>query len=259
MMQYTIQSSCCLVEFPFFFSFLKNSKSTSFQWILFWHPWACLDCFMILTDWVGKILFSALDLVSLSIQRDTLIYQNCRLLIFVSLVAIYLLFFSPSSSCVQVQGRLCFLGTFGLSQVNFEIIWMRSAHICHQCDCSVASHRLFSLENVLVITKWHSWRKCSATYTSVKQSAPSLDFRRNNRMGTFRRHPLPNLNVHRWLLRPNEKTHYFPEQNPTRPVRLCDFVLRLDAVSQKPRPRQGGGRASGLCSRSFAVVLWRRT
>lgn len=40
--------------------------------------------------------FSVLDLVGLSIQRDRVIYQNCRLLIFMSLVAIYMLFFFSS-------------------------------------------------------------------------------------------------------------------------------------------------------------------
>lgn len=70
---------------------------------------------------------SALDLVGLSIQRDRLIYQNCRLLMFMSLVAIYMSFFS---SYVQVQGRLCFPGTFWfLSCKFFNHLNMDNAHL----------------------------------------------------------------------------------------------------------------------------------
>lgn len=84
-----------------------------------------------------------------------------------------------------------------------------------------------------------------------------------NWIWTFCWHLLPNLNVCRRLCNniemPKHLPSYFPAQNHTHSIRFCYFVPQIDTALQKLWLRQGGGRFSGLYSKSFAVVLWCRT
>lgn len=57
---------------------------------------------------------------------------------FMSLVAIYMSYFS---SYVQVQGHLCFPGTFWSLSCKIFNHLNTEMHICHQCDRSLANVR----------------------------------------------------------------------------------------------------------------------
>lgn len=108
----------------------------------------------------------------------------------------------------------------------------------------------------MYIFKSSEYVQCTSA-TSVITAWQAFTCSLSTCVGVLKVTPLEKMHMYLYINQTICVIFGFSQKQPNMNFSLlfCYFVLQIDTALQKLWLRQGGGRFSGLCSKSFAVVL----